>query len=298
MQGLKTGILGLALTSFMGNAWAEDVCARAQDLTALQAAAVQQQLVVAAFTCNDYGLYNSFVIAYQKDLQKADQTLQDFFLRLHPDSGTADYHTFKTKLANFYALRSSGNAKVFCGGALQVFHAALNEGEKNLAQFVMAQPMSAAANYDTCGERIPGGAMVAAIPPALVASEGAPAIPPAAAVPVLATPASPSDAAPNVLSAKPDSGATVAATTAIDQSGTNYSTRNTTRAAAPPPPKARTYQARDRYTSDPYAYSDSYGYSNHYGERDPYYRNPYNRYRPYDRYYYGGDPQYYYLRRR
>ena len=87
MQGIKSGLLGLALSSFIGNDWAADVCARAQDITALQAAAVQQELMVAAFVCNDSGLYNSFVIAYQKDLQNSDQTLLDFFQRLNRVTG-------------------------------------------------------------------------------------------------------------------------------------------------------------------------------------------------------------------
>jgi hypothetical protein len=43
-----------------GTGWAADVCARAPDLVALQVAALQQQLMVAALTCNDVSLYNSF----------------------------------------------------------------------------------------------------------------------------------------------------------------------------------------------------------------------------------------------
>jgi hypothetical protein len=162
----------------------------------------------------------------------------------------------------------------------------LNEGDKSLAQFVMAQPMSIAANYDVCGERIPGGAMVAQIPAAETPA-GAPAIPPQAAIPLAAAPIGES-----ILPTAPDRSAARAGTAAIDQSGTVYSARNGVR-SAPPPPKARTYQTRDRYARDPYNRSgDSYGYSNRYGERDPYYRNPYNRY------WHGAEPQYYYLRRR
>jgi hypothetical protein len=279
MQGIKSGVLGLALSTFIGNAWAADVCARAQDLTALQVAAVQQELMVAAFTCNDFGLYNSFVIGYQKPLQDSDQALQAFFLRLNPATGAAEYHTFKTKLANSYSLRSSGNGKAYCGNALRVFHAALNEGSKSLAEFAMAQPASFAVNYDVCGERIPGGAMTAKT-----------------AAPALAPVIAPLAAAPNVISAEADSGVAVVGGTAQsspDRNNSYYSSQNGGRYAAPPPPapqqSARRYDARD---PNDRSSSDSYGYSNRYGERDPYYRNPY------DRYWYGAPPQYYYLRRR
>ena len=281
MQGIKTGSLGLALSSFIGNAWAEDVCARAQDLTALQVAAVQQELMVAAFTCNDFGLYNTFVITYQKDLQDSDQALQAFFLRLNAATGAAEYHTFKTRLANSYSLRSSGNMRAYCGIAQRAFRAALNEGKKSLAEFVLAQPVSFTANYDSCGERIPGGAMIAQA-----------AAPPAAAL------ALPAAAAPSVLPAKPDTGNISPPTngrTLSNQNDNVYSARNTERTSSPPPPppRARRYDARDPYARDPYdrSYGDPYGYSNNYGERDPYYRNPY------DRYWYGTVPQYY-LRRR
>jgi hypothetical protein len=291
MKGIKTGVLGLALSSFIGNAWAAEVCARIQDLTALQVAAVQQQLMVAAFTCKHFGLYNSFVVTYQADLQNSDRTLQDFFLRLNAGTGTADYHTFKTKLANSYSLRSSGNEKAYCGTALRVFHAALNEGKKSLAEFVMAQPVSYTASYDSCGERIQGGAMMAQVP--------SPPAPPVAAVittavaetAVVGNAGVASAAAattPSVLPAKPEAGNSQPAANGKSlstQSGNVYSARNSSRYAPPPPPppRQRRYDARD-YRDYP---TDSYGYSTRYGDRDPYYRNPYARY------WYGTPPQYY-----
>jgi len=292
MLRLRTVVLGLALSSFIDNAWAQDVCARAQDITALQAAAVQQELMVAAFACNQSGLYNSFVVAYQKDLQDSDRALQAFFLRLNEATGAADYHTFKTKLANSYSLRSTGNARSYCGIALRAFRAALNEGKKTLAEFVLAQPVSLTANYDSCGERIEGGAMLAqaavpATPPvATLASAVTPEVPPAL----------PEAAVPSVLPSRPDGGNVSAQTsgrTQPDPTAKAFSARNRERPSyAPPPANARRYEARDRYARDPYARgnADSYGYSNRYGERDPYYRNPYDRY--------GNAPQYYYLRRR
>jgi hypothetical protein len=176
---LKTGAVALALSSIIGNAWAENVCARAQDLTALQVAAVQQELMVAALSCDeDVPLYNSFVATYQKELRTSDAALQAFFLRRDARTGTSDYHTFKTKLANNFSVRSGANKKAYCRNAQAVFHQALEE-KKSLAGFVLAQPMSVDASYTACGESVPGGAMVARAP----VIESAPPQKSAAAIP-------------------------------------------------------------------------------------------------------------------
>ena len=52
--------------------------------------------MVAAFSCNDFGLYNSFVVTYQKALQDSDKALEAYFLRRNAGTGVADYHSFKT----------------------------------------------------------------------------------------------------------------------------------------------------------------------------------------------------------
>jgi hypothetical protein len=280
MQGIKTGVLGLALSTFIGNALAEEICARAPDITAMQAAAVQQELMVAAFSCNDFGLYNSFVITYQKALQDSDRALQDFFLRLNADTGAADYHSFKTKLANSYSLRSSDNSVAYCGNTLRVFRAALNEGPKSLAEFVLAQPVPFTANYDACGERIPGGATIArAAGPAVAAT------PILAEAPIM--PEAPPSAAPVQRNAEIISPPQPDQKNLPAQNDNVYSARDTGRYAEPPPqqqpqPRVRRYDARDAYARPPP--SDSYGYSNRYGERDPYYRRAYERWYEY---YYG-----------
>src|SRR4051794_5332937 len=99
MKGIRTGVFGLALSSIVVNATAAEICASAQDLTAMQVAAVQQKLMVAALSCNEGALYNDFVTAYQRDLIASDQALQAFFLRLNAETGASDYDAFKTKLA-------------------------------------------------------------------------------------------------------------------------------------------------------------------------------------------------------
>ena len=108
---LKAAAVVFAISGMAGQAWAETVCAGAQDLTALQVASVQQQLMVAALSCevDDVTLYNSFVSVYQQELVTSDEALQAYFLRRAPGTGTDDYNSFKTRLANNSSLSSGGD---------------------------------------------------------------------------------------------------------------------------------------------------------------------------------------------
>ena len=160
----KAAVAGLSLTLTTGTAWAADVCARAPDLVALQVAALQQQLMVAALTCDDVTLYNSFVTTYQKDLVASDEALQAFFDRFGSEEGTPAYHSFKTKMANLYSARSASDKKRFCTNVRATFGPALKPEKMSLASFAMSQPSTVSEPYTNCGETVAGGAMVARTP--------------------------------------------------------------------------------------------------------------------------------------
>jgi hypothetical protein len=112
----------VAFTSLTASAMAADECARPNEAIALQTAAVQQQLMVAALVCRESGLYNSFVIGYQDELQRSDAVLQHYFESR--SGGIAAYHAYKTRLANAASLESIHDDN-YCGDAGMVFHAAL-----------------------------------------------------------------------------------------------------------------------------------------------------------------------------
>src|SRR3954468_10180968 len=160
MKRIRTGVVGLALSSVVANATAAELCATAQDLTAMQVASVQQKLMVAALSCNDSALYNEFVVAYQPDLLASDLALQAFFLRLNAETGASDYDSFKTKLANNYSLRSGGNTRAYCRTAQATFKAALAKNRPALRTFVLSQPMTVDARYAVCGETVAGGSVL------------------------------------------------------------------------------------------------------------------------------------------
>jgi hypothetical protein len=160
----KATVAGLSLSLTAGTAWGADVCARAPDLVALQVAALQQQLMVAALTCDDVPLYNNFVTAYQKDLVASDEALQAFFDRFGNEEGTPAYHSFKTKMANLYSARSASDKRRFCTTARATFGPALTPQKMSLASFAMSQPSTVNEPYTNCGETVVGGAMVTRTP--------------------------------------------------------------------------------------------------------------------------------------
>lgn len=123
-------------------------CATPQDVQALQAATVQQRLMVAALTCHDVDSYNRFVITYRRELQDSDAALMAFFQK--SASGTPAYHAYKTRLANTAALNSVRNDN-FCRDAEITFRSVLR-GRATLADALATLPQSD-TGFDACYKR-------------------------------------------------------------------------------------------------------------------------------------------------
>ncbi len=135
---LLAGTVAVACVVAGGTAWAAGPakCAKPEEMTAMQTAAVQQELMVAALSCNAITLYNAFVTGYQKELQASDKSLQRLFQRLHGKHGTEDYHSYKTKLANGSSIKSIQNITQFCADAQAAFATALGPAKSTLSSFV------------------------------------------------------------------------------------------------------------------------------------------------------------------
>jgi hypothetical protein len=138
----RIGAASLALSFIAGGAMAQGAnCARPLEAAALHTAAVQQQLMVAALSCNAIPLYNQFVTMYQKDLFAADKSLQAYFKRLDAAKGTSNYHAYKTKLANSSSRTSIAHMTNYCDKAAEMFKVALDPANKTtLTAFISAQP--------------------------------------------------------------------------------------------------------------------------------------------------------------
>ncbi|HTT99201.1 MAG TPA: hypothetical protein VMF58_14215 [Rhizomicrobium sp.] len=156
---LKGAATVMALCGMMGQALASGACARSDEAMALKTAAMQQELMVAALYCNDVGLYNRFVVSYQRDLQDSDAALLSFFV--HGHGGATAYHAYKTNLANDFSLSGLHGMQSYCSAANAAFGAALNpRGPATLASFIAAQDVDT-EGYRACDTSVAGGEMVA-----------------------------------------------------------------------------------------------------------------------------------------
>jgi len=117
---------------------------------AIRAAAIQQNLMVAALSCHAVPEYNQFVIRYRPELQASDHQLEMLFRRLYGASGTAKYHAFKTHLANASSLESINKGLTYCADAQASFDLALDRGRKSLTAFLAAQPSRAEEDFSPC----------------------------------------------------------------------------------------------------------------------------------------------------
>jgi hypothetical protein len=154
MKAIKLPVAALAMFAMTGQsigAFAAE-CARPQEAMALKTAAVQQELMVAALTCNDAGAYNSFVLSHRRELQESDAALQSYFHRTSR-SGDDRYNAYKTALANNSSLASLHGQGAFCATANAAFGDAYYA--RSLASFIAAQPAGEEARYAVCEDSQP-----------------------------------------------------------------------------------------------------------------------------------------------
>jgi hypothetical protein len=130
-----------------GNAQARKAlkCANPAEVTAMQAAAFQQQLMDAALTCGDTARdsYNAFQTSFGPELRRSDRTLLRMFTRvLGGTKGDKAYNLFKTELAAKAELRRVHNSEDFCKAAGLVAAAALTPAKPSLHDVVSGIPIA------------------------------------------------------------------------------------------------------------------------------------------------------------
>src|SRR5271168_5078962 len=122
-QTKKLGAIAMAMVTAASGALAAPKCATSDEVTAIQAAAIQQQLMVAALTCNQIEHFNAFQTSYSKELRRSDAALQHVFRRLSAGHGDEENSAFKTRLANHTLIRSVHDNPGYCHDAGMVFDA-------------------------------------------------------------------------------------------------------------------------------------------------------------------------------
>lgn len=116
-------------------------CGNPEEVTAVQTAAIQQELMVAALMCHEVDRFNAFQTGYGPELRASDSRLIRLFRRLYGRRGEAQYHAFKTKLANDAEMRSIHNNPAYCQETASILSAALASDRPQLATFVNGMPV-------------------------------------------------------------------------------------------------------------------------------------------------------------
>src|SRR5215471_11912211 len=206
-------------------------CAAPAEVTAIAATSVQQELMVAALTCNQIANFNAFQTNFGPELRASDRTLMHMFLRLYGGRGAAEYHAFKTRLANNSEMRSIHGNQDFCTAAGLVFGAALAATKPTLSDFVSGVQVADPSPVNSCQMQVTlslSGAMAA---PAILPRQKP------AQFEDISLPVSPAPYQPTVDAAgsPPPPNATVTNTTATNATTATSATATASTAAASQP---------------------------------------------------------------
>jgi hypothetical protein len=136
-------------------------CAEPTEITAIQVTAVQQQLMVAALSCDPTGTpdvdkqfvskFNQFQIAYGPEIRKSDAAMLRMFKRLYGQrKGDDEYNAFKTRAASHSEMRRIHGFSDFCKAADLVFAAALTPDKPTLADFVSGVTVEETSPVNSC----------------------------------------------------------------------------------------------------------------------------------------------------
>jgi hypothetical protein len=149
MKHLRKGLSLAALFAMTAQSYAADLC-DPMSSAALKTAAVQQELMVAGFTCNAGPQYNRFVTAHRLELQQSDAALMAYFKKR--DHGKeAGYDSYKTKAANLSANRSASDGALYCQAINQDFTIAEHSSLKDFIageRLLISVPDACAVKYD------------------------------------------------------------------------------------------------------------------------------------------------------
>ncbi len=151
-------VLAGSQAMYAGQAFAAPRCAKDNEVTAIQASAIQQQLMVAALTCHAIENFNAFQTGFGTELRRSDGDLMKMFKRFYgARNGEKEYHAFKTRLANDSSMRSIHDNQGYCAAAQIVFAAALMPQKPTLTMFVSGVQVQESSPFDSCNIRVAMG---------------------------------------------------------------------------------------------------------------------------------------------
>jgi hypothetical protein len=146
-------------------------CADPGEVSALQTAAIQQELMDSALGCGQPFVekFNAFQTSFGPELRRSDRTLLTLFKRIYgPSRGDAEYNLFKTNMASKAEIKRVHQMNDFCQSADLVFAAALAPQKPSLNDFVSGVPVADESPVGKCEVQVAltlKGAMVNVVVP-------------------------------------------------------------------------------------------------------------------------------------
>jgi hypothetical protein len=130
-------------------------CATAAEISAIQVAAVHEELSDASLACGDHAVqqFNKFQTRFLPELRRSDALMLSMFKRLDGTvRGNAAYDSYKTRAIAHAEQRRTipGAAENFCKAAEIVFAAALAPDKPVLEDFVAGVPVEENSPVDSC----------------------------------------------------------------------------------------------------------------------------------------------------
>lgn len=121
-------------------------CLTPAEGSAIRLRIFRAEMAVAALSCDQQPLYNTFVTRHQDELVKEGQVLRATFARLHRGTGEKELNRFITHLANRAAMQSLGVSD-YCRSMARLFQQVIAQPRQGLMTFIEGGAM--VANMET-----------------------------------------------------------------------------------------------------------------------------------------------------
>ncbi len=166
-MGFRAGSGAVALVVMMAasGAMGAPKCAVRDEVTAIQAEMIHEQLMVAGISCNQLTSFNTYMTNFNAELRRSDATLKRMFHRLFARDGEDKYNSFKTKVAGDAEIRRIHDYEAYCHDTGVVFEAALIADKPSLAGFVSGIEVAEPAPVASCDVNTAASAAIPAVAP-------------------------------------------------------------------------------------------------------------------------------------
>ncbi len=149
-----------------GVAMAGPHCASTEEVSAMRAEIVHEELMNAGLYCQDVDKYNAYQARFSRDRLRLSDSLMHMFRRMYPGArGEDEYHAFTTRVANHHSIRAIQDNARFCHEADLFFEAAMIRDKPSMESFVLGVEVSEPDPVDACSADTEGASLAESVLP-------------------------------------------------------------------------------------------------------------------------------------